>query len=64
MKKLKIKNSAKKRFKVTKNGKILFSHQYKGHLMIKKSKKRIRHQKEPGLLTGVFAKKIKRMLGV
>lgn len=60
----KIKKSVSKRFKVTKRGKVLFSHQYKGHLMRKKSRKRIRRQKEPGVLTGRFAKKIKKMLGV
>lgn len=61
--KKKIKKSVSKRFKVTKRGKILFAHQYKGHLRIKKNKKRLRHLKEPGILTGTFAKKIKKMLG-
>lgn len=63
MPKLKIKNSVKKRFKVTKRGKVIFSHQYKGHLKINKSKSRLRRQKEPGILSHVFAKKIKKMLG-
>lgn len=60
---MKIKKSVSKRFKVTKRGKVLFAHQYSGHLMRKKSKRRIRRQKEPGMLTGTFAKKIKKMLG-
>lgn len=60
---MKIKKSVSKRFKVTKRGKVLFAHQYSGHLMRKKSKRRIRRQKEPGVLTGTFAKKIKKMLG-
>lgn len=64
MPKKKIKKSVSKRFKVTKKGKVIFSHQYQGHLMVKKSKRRIRRQKEPGILTGTFAKKIKKMLGV
>ena len=64
MGKLKIKKSVSKRFKVTKTGKVLFGHQYHGHLRGKKSKSRLRRQKEPGVLTGTFAKKIKQMLGV
>lgn len=63
MKKKKIKKSVLKRFKVTKNGKVVFGHQYQGHLMRKKSAKRRRHLKEPGVLKGAFAKKIKQMLG-
>lgn len=64
MPKKKIKKSVSKRFKVTKNGKVLFSHQYQGHLKLHKSKRRQRRQKEPGVLKGRFAKKIKKMLGV
>lgn len=63
MRKLKIKKSVSKRFKVTKTGKVLFSHQYGGHKKLHKSKSRIRRQKEPGVLKGKFAKKIKKMLG-
>lgn len=63
MPKLKIKKSVASRFKVTKTGKVIFSHQYKGHLKLHKSKSRIRRSKEPGVLTGTFAKKVKRMLG-
>lgn len=63
MPKKKIKRSVSRRFKVTKTGKVMFSHQYKGHLKKNKSKSRLRRQKEPGVLTGTFAKKIKQMLG-
>lgn len=63
MPKKKTKKAANKRFKVTKTGKVIFSHQYKGHLMRKKSKRRIRRQKEPGVLEGAFAKRIKKILG-
>ena len=59
----KVKKSVSKRFKVTKRGKVLFSHQYKSHLKLHKSKSRIRRQKEPGVLKGRFALKIKKMLG-
>lgn len=64
MKKKKIKDSVAKRFKITKSGKVMFSHQYKGHLKINKSGSRKRRQKEPGVLKGLFAKKIKKLLGV
>lgn len=62
--KLKIKNSVNKRFKVTKTGKVMFEHQYRSHKRSSKSRARLRRQKEPGILTGEFAKKIKMLLGV
>ena len=61
--KKRIKNSVGKRFKVTKSGKVMFSHQYKSHLKINKSGSRLRRQKEPGILKGKFAHKIKQLLG-
>ena len=61
--KKKIKKSVAKRFKVTKTGKVLFEHQYQSHKKFHKSKRRIRRQKETGVLKGQFAKKIKQMLG-
>jgi len=63
MPKKKIKKSISKRFDVTKTGKVLFSHQYGSHKKLNKSKSRIRRQKEIGILTGTFAKKIKQALG-
>lgn len=63
MPKKKIKKSVSKRFKVTKTGKVLFSHQYKSHLKLHKSKRRQRRLKEPGQMHGKFASKIKQMLG-
>ncbi len=62
MSKIKTKKSLSKRFKVTKTGKVMFSHQYQGHLMRHKSKRRIRRQKEPGFLEGAFAKKVRRLI--
>ncbi len=64
MGKIKVRKSATKRFKITKNGKVVFGHQYGGHNKLHKSKSRQRRLKEPGVLTGAFAKKIKRMAGV
>ena len=62
--KQKVRKSAAKRFKVTKTGKVMFGHQYSSHLKLHKSKRRLRRQKEPAVLVGKFAKKVKRMLGV
>ena len=63
MPKKKVNKSIAKRFKITKTGKVLFGHQYQGHLMRKKNKRRIRRAKEVGVLKGRFAKKIKQALG-
>lgn len=60
--KKKTRKGALKRFKLTKNGKVIFSHQYTGHLMRKKSARRKRRQKEPGILSGAFAKRITSIL--
>lgn len=64
MPKIKTRKSADKRFKVTKTGKVMHGHQYGSHLKLHKSKRRLRRQKEPAVMTGEFAKKIKQMLGV
>lgn len=61
--KKKIKKSIAKRFKITKNGKVMFEHQYGSHKKLNKSKRRIRRIKEPGEITGQFAQNIKKMLG-
>jgi len=61
---VKVRQSANRRFKVTKTGKVMFGHQFGSHLKLNKSKRRLRRQKEPGVLQGAFAKKVKRMLGV
>lgn len=63
MPKLKTRKSASKRFKITKRGKVIFGHQYQGHLKLHKSKRRLRRLKEPGQMQGKFANKIKQMLG-
>ena len=62
--KKKINKSVAKRFKVTKTGKVMFSHQYKSHKKLNKRGSRLRRQKEPGVLAKPFAKKIKQILGV
>jgi hypothetical protein len=37
--------------------------QYASHRKLNKSKRRLRRQKEPAVMTGLFAKKIKQMMG-
>lgn len=61
--KRKVRNSAAKRFKITKTGKVMHGHQFSSHLKLNKSKRRLRRLKEPGQLEGAFAKKVKQMLG-
>lgn len=62
-KKKKIKQSVRRRFKITKKGKVLFARQNMGHLKTNKSKKAIRRNKKVGNLESSFAKKVKKMLG-
>jgi large subunit ribosomal protein L35 len=63
MYKLKTKRSVKRRFKVTKTGKVLRGSQMRSHLRSKKSKRAQRAQKEIKQLTGTFGKKVKQLLG-
>ncbi len=60
----KIKRSVSRRFKVTKTGKVMFSHQNSGHLKTNKSNRAIRRGKVEGNLSKPFAKKVKQMLNV
>lgn len=61
--KQKTRKAAVKRFKITSTGKLLHRGQGMRHLISNKSKKRMRHLKAVKIVKGVFAKKIKRMLG-
>ena len=56
--------SAAKRFKVTRNGKVLHRSHYLRHLRSKKGRKRIRRLKLVKQTKGAHAKKIKQMLGL
>lgn len=62
--KLKTKSSLKARFRVTKTGKILRRSQQSRHLRRKKRKGAIRSYRVPKQITGKFARKIKRVMGV
>ena len=62
MPKLKTHSGAKKRFNLTKSGKVKYAHAYKSHILTKKDTKRKR-----GLRAGAYADKtnepaIKRMI--
>jgi large subunit ribosomal protein L35 len=50
MPKIKTKSGAKKRFKVTGTGKVLFAHRGKRHGMIKRTKKQIRQLRGTAVL--------------
>ncbi|MFC1789993.1 50S ribosomal protein L35 [Patescibacteria group bacterium] len=62
-KKLKIRNSVKKRFKITKTGKVLRRGSHVRHLRRKKKKGQIRAQKVAKTVTGAWKRKIKKALG-
>ena len=61
--KLKIKKSIRRRFKITKTGKILRRGSHVRHLCRKKKKGQLRAQKHDKPVTGRWKKKIKRALG-
>ncbi len=62
MPKLKTNKSAKKRFRLTKSGKIKRSRAGKSHLMRSFSQKRVRRLRKPTLVSKAETKVIKRML--
>ena len=62
MPKLKSNSGAKKRFKITKNGKVKRAKGYKSHLLEKKSQKRKRGLRGVGLTSESELKKVKSML--
>ena len=63
MPKLKTNKSAKKRFKLTKKGKVRRNKAYSQHLLSGKSAKRKRNLRRPGLVEGAQARTVKRLLG-
>ena len=60
--KLKVKKSVARRFKVTKTGKVMHGRQNTSHLKSNKSKTQKRRGKEPTVMSGAFAKRIKKLL--
>jgi len=62
MPKLKTHKGAKKRFKITKNKKVIYSKAYRGHILTKKSAKRKRNLRKPGQISPADRMRIKRMM--
>lgn len=62
MPKLKVKSSAKKRFKLTGTGKIVRKQAYKSHILTKKSTKRKRNLTYKTLVSSGDTKNVKDML--
>lgn len=62
-KKQKIKKSIKRRFKITKTGKVLRRGSHVSHLRRKKKKGQVRAQKIPKELKGAWKRKVKKLLG-
>jgi large subunit ribosomal protein L35 len=59
---MKTKKAASKRFKQTKNGKVMRRNQLTGHFMCAKSSKRRRNLRRVSVMTGESAKNIARLL--
>ena len=62
MPKMKTKTAAKKRFKVSANGKVSHKHAFSSHILTKKSPKRKRHLREFTLAAPVDEARMKRMI--
>jgi large subunit ribosomal protein L35 len=60
MPKMKTKSGAKKRFKITGTGKVMFAQQGKRHGMIKRTKKQIRQLRGTAVLFKTDGEKIKK----
>lgn len=60
----KVKRSVSRRFKVTKTGKVMFSHQNNQHRFTHKNKRQKRRNNVDGVLSKEFSKKVKSMLNV
>ena len=63
MPKLKTHSGAKKRFKITKNGKVKYKHANKSHILTKKSTKRKRQLRKGGYADKSNEVAIKQLLG-
>ena len=64
MPKMKTHSGAKKRFKLTANGKVLARHSFSTHILEKKSPKRKRALGRPAILSDHDAPRVKKLLGV
>lgn len=62
MPKMKTNSSAKKRFRITRKGKVMRNHAYHSHLLTHKSKKRKKKLVKPTTVHKVDEKRIKKLL--
>ena len=62
MPKIKSHSGAKKRFKLTKTGKVLRAHAFKSHILNKKTTKRKRNLRKTSLADVTNVAKVKRMI--
>ena len=62
MPKQKSHSGAKKRFKVTKSGKVVFNRTDRGHFLTEKSQSRKRKLRRAGVLSKTQSKNIKRLI--
>lgn len=62
MPKIKTHSGAKKRFKLTKNGKPVRAHAFKSHILNKKSTKRKRNLRKSVIADGTNVRQIKRLI--
>ncbi len=60
--KVKTHKGAKKRFKISGTGKLIFQKQGKRHILTSKSRKRKRQLKETGVITGTVAANVRRIM--
>lgn len=64
MPKIKTNRGARKRFRITGSGKIKRRKAYASHILTKKSSKRKRKLRQATTVSGVDARRVKRMLGM
>ena len=62
MPKIKTHSGAKKRFKLTKNGKVKRAHAFKSHILNKKTTKRKRNLRHAGICSEADSAKIRKQL--
>ena len=62
MPKIKTHSGAKKRFKLTKTGKVKRAHAYKSHILNKKTTKRKRNLRQSAIADATNVAKVKKMI--
>ncbi len=62
MPKIKTHSSSKKRFRITKKGKVKMSHAFRSHRLISKDKKARKHHRNTAYASSANARTIKQMI--